>query len=129
MSLELSYLLWSAVLAFAYVTAQAGAYRLQNGIVEVDPNRDIQPPADVLTGRATRALRNFHETYPVFVVLVIVVEFTGRSGALTECGTVIWFWARAAYLPIYVGGLGLVRSAVWAVSAAGLVLMLAGILI
>lgn len=129
MSLELSYLLWSALLAFVYMMAQAGAYRLQNGLVEADPNRDVQPPPDVFTARATRALRNFHETYPIFIVLVVVAEFTGRGGPLTGWGAAIWFWARAAYLPIYVGGLGLVRSAVWGVSAIGLALMFAGIAI
>jgi uncharacterized MAPEG superfamily protein len=127
MSLELTYLLWSAVLALAYVTAQAGAYRLQNGLIEADTNRDVAVAPDVLTGRATRALRNFHETYAIFIVLAVVVEFAGRSGALTQWGAIIWFWARAAYLPIYLGGLGLVRSAVWAISAMGLALMFAGI--
>lgn len=129
MSLELTYLLWSAVLAFVHVMAQAGAYRLQNGIIEADTNRDVAPEPDVFTGRATRALRNFHETYPVFIALAVVIELSARSGTLTQWGAMIWFWARAAYLPIYIGGLGLVRSAVWAVSAVGLALMLAGVLI
>ncbi|OOG71960.1 hypothetical protein BLJAPNOD_00896 [Ensifer sp. M14] len=128
MSLELTYLLWSAVLAIAYVMAQAGAYRLQNGIIEADTNRDVASEPNVFTGRATRALRNFHETYPVFIALVAVIEFSGRSDALTQWGVMLWFWARLAYLPIYIGGLGLIRSAVWTVSAAGLLLMLAGIL-
>lgn len=129
MSLELTYLLWSAVLAFVYVMAQAGAYRLQNGIIEADTNRDVTSEPNVFTGRATRALRNFHETYPVFIALAVVIELSGRSDALTQWGAMLWFWARVAYLPIYIGGLGLTRSAVWTVSAAGLVLMLAGILV
>ncbi|MEI3852217.1 MULTISPECIES: MAPEG family protein [Ensifer] len=129
MSFELTYLLWSAVLAFAYMMAQAGAYRLQHGVIEADTNRDVVPEPNVFTGRAGRALRNFHETYPVFIALAVVIEFSGRSGPLTQWGVGIWFWARAAYLPIYIGGLGLVRSAVWTVSAVGLLLMFAGILI
>ncbi|MBB4186903.1 putative MAPEG superfamily protein [Sinorhizobium terangae] len=129
MSLELIYLLASAVLAFIYMLAQAGAYRLQHGVIDQDPNRDREEQPNMLTARAGRALRNFHETYPIFIVLVVVVEFTGRSGLLTQWGAAIWFWARASYLPVYVGGLGRIRSAIWAVSAVGLALILAGILI
>ncbi|MBP1887757.1 MAPEG family protein [Sinorhizobium mexicanum] len=129
MSLELIYLLASAVLAFVYMMTQAGAYRLQHGVMDQDPNRDVEEQPNMLTARAGRALRNFHETYPIFIVLVVVVEFTGRSGLLTQWGAGIWFWARAVYLPVYVGGLGRVRSAIWAVSAMGLALILAGILI
>ena len=33
MSFELTYLLWCAVLAYAYMLALGGAYRLQHGVI------------------------------------------------------------------------------------------------
>lgn len=129
MSLELSYLLWSAALAFAYMMAQATAYRLQTGVQEANSTRDREPEANLLTGRATRALRNFQETYPIFIALCVVAVAAGRSGSLTHWGIALWFWARVAYLPAYLIGLSPYRSWIWAVSAIGLVLTFIGILV
>jgi uncharacterized MAPEG superfamily protein len=123
MSLPLTYLLWSAALAFAYLVAQATAYRLQTGVDAANSTRDQEPEPNLLTGRATRALRNFQETYPVFIALSVVAIFTAHSGALLSWGIGLWFWARVAYLPAYLMGLSPYRSWIWSVSLVGLVLM------
>jgi uncharacterized MAPEG superfamily protein len=127
MSLELVYLLWSAVLAFAYVSAQAVAYRLQTGVRDASSARDTEPEPNVLTARATRSLRNFQETYPIFIALTVVTIAAGRSDSFTQWGAIAWFFARAAYLPAYLLGLGPYRSGIWTVSAIGLILMFVGI--
>jgi uncharacterized MAPEG superfamily protein len=123
MSLSLTYLLWSAALAFAYLMAQATAFRLQTGVDAANSTRDDEPEPNLLTGRATRALRNFQETYPVFIALSVVAIFTGHSGALLSWGTGLWFWSRIVYLPAYLLGFSPYRSWIWTVSAIGLVLM------
>ncbi len=127
MSLELVYLLWSAALAFAYMMAQAVAYRMQSGVKEANSTRDHEPEPNVLTGRATRALRNYQETYPIFIALAVVTVASGHSDSLTRWGAALWFWARVAYLPAYLIGLSPYRSWIWSVSAIGLVLMFSGI--
>ena len=126
MSLELTMLLWSVVLAGAYLIIQSSLYRLDYGVLHAATARDNDRQAGVLTGRGERALRNFLETYAIFVALVMVIELGHRSDALTVWGTQIWFWARWAYLPAYLVAIPFVRSAIWVVSAIGLAMMLCG---
>ena len=110
MSPQLSYLLWSAALAFVYMVAQATAYRMQTGVDAANSTRDDEPEPNLLTGRATRALRNFQETYPIFLALCAVAVLSGHAGGLVFWGTALWFWARVAYLPAYLMGLSPYRS-------------------
>lgn len=127
MSLSLTYLLWSAALALAYLMAQATAYRIQTGVEAANSTRDDEPEPNLLTGRATRALRNFQETYPIFIALSAVAVLSGQAGVLVAWGTGLWFWARVAYLPAYLMGLSPYRSWIWTVSLIGLVLMFIGL--
>ena len=129
MAQELVYLLWSAALAFAYAMAQATAFRFQTGLVTANSTRDSEPEPDLMTGRAMRALRNFQETYPIFIALAVVAVTSGRADALTYWGALLWFWARVAYLPAYLMGLSPYRSWIWSVCAIGLVLMFVGIVL
>lgn len=128
MSVELTLLLWSTGLFAAYILVQSTFYRLQHGIWFASGSRDDEAPPNMWTARGNKALRNLLETYPAFVVLVLVVELADRSDAWTTWGAHIYFWARWIYLPLYLFGLQWIRSLVWLVSAAGLILMFFGIL-
>ena len=128
MSIELTLLVWSTGLFGLYVGAQAGLYRLQHGVLHAATARDHDAPPSVMSGRAERALRNLIETYGVFVALAVAIEISGRSDALTVWGAQLYFWARIAYLPLYLFGVVFIRSLVWSVAALGLVLMFLGIL-
>jgi uncharacterized MAPEG superfamily protein len=129
MSTELTLLLWSTTIVGAYILVQSTLYRLQHGIIHAATARDSEPPANVWTARSERALRNLLETYAVFVVLCIATELSGRAGATTAWGAHFWFWSRWAYLPLYVLGVPYVRSLVWTVSAVGLTMMFAGLVL
>jgi uncharacterized MAPEG superfamily protein len=52
---------------------------------------------------------------------LIVTQRTGGSGAL---GATIWILARIVYIPIYLFDVIYARTAVWALSIVGLVMML-----
>lgn len=121
-------LLWSAPLAFVYIMVQGQMLRRQVGYGPENANRDHDPEPDLLSGRATRALRNFLETYPVFIALAAVAALSGRTGLLVTGGAWLWFVARLAYLPAYMAGIGFGRSAIWGLSMLGLVAMFAGLL-
>ena len=82
-----------------------------------------------VAGRAKRASANFRETYPGFVVLVLALAIGGDAWHLGLIGTLVWFAARIAYIPLYLGGVSYVRSYVWLVAMAGLGLMFAGVII
>jgi uncharacterized MAPEG superfamily protein len=129
MSVELTLLIWSTVLLGGYVSVQAILYRLQHGFVFSATSRDHEPPPNIWTARGNKALRNFLETYPAFIALVVVIELSDRSEPLTQWGGHIWFWSRWVYLPLYIFGVPYIRSLVWTVASSGLGLMLLGILL
>ena len=116
LSVELAYLALCAPLALAYIVAQAmltgGAGK--RGVGDVPSERGF---------RAEKALRNFLETFPVFAVLALGITVAGKAGWWSGLGAALYFWARVAYLPAYVAGIGLVRSLIWSVSLAGLAIL------
>lgn len=128
MSVELTCLLWSAALGFVYLMTQASLANSDNK-GGLDPNRDRDPEFGLRAQRAGRALRNFLETYPLFIALAVVAELANRHGALTHWGAILYIAGRVAYLPLYILGGGIIRSAAWGVALLGLVLMFIGILV
>lgn len=127
MPLEVTYLIWSAALAFVYMNVQAGLYRRQIGLKEANNTRDNEPEPDLYAGRAARALRNFLETYAVFIALAAASALIDKSNGLTQWGAHLYFWGRVIYLPLYVFGISPLRSYVWSVSLLGLILMFIGV--
>jgi uncharacterized MAPEG superfamily protein len=84
-------------------------------------------PLTGVAGRLDRALRNFSETFPLFAALLLAAQAIGRHSWLTEAGAILYFFARLAYLPLYVFGVPIVRSLVWNVAALGMALLLVAI--
>ena len=82
-----------------------------------------------LAGRAERASANFRETYPAFVVLVLALAIGGDGWGLGFWGAILWFIARIAYIPLYLGGVSYIRSYVWCVALLGLAMMAAGVVV
>ncbi len=105
------------LLAGALVTASRGASWNAS-------NRDgVPPPVPVHASRAERASHNFLETFPFFAAALVCAIAVGRDGYLVQTGAQIYFWARLAYLPVYVIGIPYLRSLVWAVALAGLLMV------
>lgn len=127
MSVELTVLVWSAVLAFAYLGVQLTLYRIDYGVEHANSQRDYERPPNKWTVRGQRALSNFLETYGIFIALAVATEMSGRSDGLTQWGAHIWFWARWAYLPAYFIDINQMRSLIWTISFLGLVLMFFGV--
>ena len=127
MSLELTLLVWSTVVFGLYMGAQSITYRMQYGVEFANGPRDHEPPQETLTARADKALRNFLETYALFIALAVATELSGRSDAFTQWGAMIWFVARIVYLPLYLTGVQNIRSLVWFISFIGLILLFIGV--
>jgi uncharacterized MAPEG superfamily protein len=127
MSIELTLLIWSAALALAYIVVQSLAYRLDYGFEFANTQRDNERAPNKWAARGNKALRNFLETYGIFIALTVAVELAGRSDGLTQWGAQIWFWARWAYLPAYFIDVPHLRSGIWTVSMIGLFLLFVGV--
>jgi uncharacterized MAPEG superfamily protein len=81
-----------------------------------------------MAGRSERAYRNFLETFPFFAAAVLAVTVAGRANEHSALGVQLYFWARVAYVPLYLGAVRYVRSAAWVVAMLGLVLVLSPLL-
>lgn len=110
------------LLAGALVTASRGVKWNMSA-------RDGEPgPVSVTAGRAQRAAANFLETFPFFAAALVCAIALGRDGQLAVLGAQLYFWARVAYLPIYLAGVPAIRSLVWGVSLAGLLMVVFAII-
>jgi len=59
----------------------------------------------------------------------ITTELAGRTTAWTALGGWIWLGARIIYLPLYAAGVPVVRTVAFAISLAGLGMVLAPLLL
>lgn len=126
-STEIWVLGWSAALLIAHIVVQALSLDLSGdlSIKYLLSSRDEgQVSKGVVAGRLIRSLNNMLETYPAFIGLALALAVTGKTGDLGAVGAVMWIVARIAYTILYVAGVPVLRSIVWFVSIAGLVLMI-----
>lgn len=125
MTTELTLLAFSVGLGFVHIVAASHSASLQRGYRWSASARD-EPvePLHGVAGRLERALKNYLETFPLFAALVLAADAAGRHDALTQWGARLYFWGRVAYLPLYAAGIPLVRSLVWNVATAGILLFL-----
>ena len=88
------------------------------------------PPPGKLAGRLIRAQANLFETLPIFAAAVIMAHIAGKDGqTLTFVGTHLYFFGRLIYLPLYAFGIPYVRSLVWLVALAGLVMIIVALFV
>lgn len=128
MTTELWLLFLSLPLYGLYLGAQSAALRAAHGINFAGTSRDNPPPKSLIEGRADRALANFHETWPVFIILTLIGHLAMPGDALLFWGAIVWGVARLAFLPLYLMGTYAIRSFSWLISLAGLCMMVWAVL-
>jgi uncharacterized MAPEG superfamily protein len=124
MATELTMLAWSIALGIVHVFATGQVAVAQHGLAYNMGPRDDQRP---MTGRGARLIRayaNFMQTFPFFAAAVVMAHVAGRHSWLTVAGAEVYFWARVAYVPLYVLGVPGVRSLAFLVATAGIVMIL-----
>lgn len=87
-------------------------------------NRDHMRPLTVIGQRAARALANMQEALPVFLGLALANMIVAPEAPQAVTGALVFLVARALYVAIYMAGIPVVRTLVWAVGWVGLVMML-----
>jgi uncharacterized MAPEG superfamily protein len=122
MSVDLKYLAFTALLTASlwipYVVAQVttnGPLKPQNYL---DP---AQRPIPLWGKRADRAYLNAVETFAPFAVLVIVIHLAGKANAMTAFWAAAYFWLRLAHAAIYLLGIPLVRTIIFALGYVAIV--------
>jgi uncharacterized MAPEG superfamily protein len=124
MSIALTLLIWSAALALIQMVIAFVGTMLEFGLPETPGSGEKLPP-DSFAGRAQRASVNMLESLVPFAALVLATEVTNKTNASTDLGAQVFFAARVVYAAIAVIGLPWLRTAVWCVSIAALLLILA----
>lgn len=129
MTIELTTLVWTLILAFVQILLFDFARTAQYGLRWNTGARDeAMPPLKPVAGRLKRAQDNLFETLPLFIGAVLVAHIVGRENQVTAMGAQVYFWGRVVYVPLYAFGVRQIRSIVWTVSAAGLVAIVYAIL-
>jgi uncharacterized MAPEG superfamily protein len=86
--------------------------------------RDEPLPQTIVGRRAERALANMQEALPVFLALALLNLIVGTAGGLALTGATVFLVARVLYVPVSLSGIWGLRTLVWAVGVAGLVILL-----
>lgn len=128
MNTELRLLTFSVVLGIVQLFLSVIASTAVRGSKWNMGNREESvPPLSGAPARIGLAFENFKETFPLFAAAVLLVYATGRFSSLSALGAQLYFFGRLAYLPVYAAGIQGLRSLVWLVSMAGIVLVLAAL--
>ncbi len=124
MPIELKLLVWSAILALVQMLVAAMGAQMQVSLPVLAGNRENMPPLTGWAARATRAHLNMLESLVVFAIFVLAAETMNRLNATTALGANLFFWSRLAYAIVYVIGIPWLRTLIWAVSLAGIIVVL-----
>ena len=121
---ELAVINWALILTAAMVKSKMWK---PSGLLAALGNRDKQEECSGFPARTERAAKNMLENMVLFTALVVVANAGGVTSPDVELGARIFFWARIVYIPIYMIGIPVARTAVWAISIVGMGMMVAAI--
>ena len=123
---ETATLNWALIVAAAMLRSRGWS---PAGFKTMLGNREGLATPDGVAARAERAARNMLENLVLFTALALVASVGAVTDPYVELGARIFFWARVAYIPIYLVGIPVARTAVWALSIVGMGMMLAAIVL
>ena len=125
MPVEVKILAFGALLLFVHIFTATRFKTAQYGRKwNVGARDETLPAPSPVTGRLMRAQANFEETFPIAIVALLGVVLANRTSEWTALGGWIWLGARIVYLPLYGAGVPVIRTIVWAIGLAGLVIVL-----
>jgi uncharacterized MAPEG superfamily protein len=128
MSPDLTFLFYSVILCFAQVVIAATGANTEVGLPTLAGNREGLAEIKGWAGRARRAHLNMIENLVLFATLVLIVAVAKKANDTTAMGAMIFFWARVAYVIIYLIGIPWLRTVAWAVSVIGMAMVASALL-
>lgn len=125
MTYEFRMLAWSVILGIVQLMVATHLATKQRGTKwNLSPRDEKVSDLTGVAGRMDRAFKNFMQTFPFFAAAILLVQVSQRLTAFTSIGAQLYFYARVVYVPLYATGIPGVRSAVWALSMVGLLMVL-----
>ena len=125
MTIELTALTWTVVLAIVQLFLPAGFRNREIGVARnIGPRDDPGPPPGKITGRLQRAQANLYETLPLFAIVVLIAHVTNRHNYLTVNAAFIYLVARILYVPAYAFAWTGVRSLIFGAGLAAICIFL-----
>ena len=121
---ELAVINWALIVAASLIKAKAWK---PSGLLAAMGNREGAVECTGFPARTDRAAKNMLENMVLFTALVVAASVGGAAGPTVELGARIFFWARIVYIPIYMIGIPVARTGVWAISVIGMGMMFASI--
>jgi uncharacterized MAPEG superfamily protein len=86
-------------------------------------NRDTPLEMAPWVNRAHRTAQNMKENLPLFAILVLIAHVSGSANETSALGAEIFLGARLVHAGIYIAGVPYVRTLVWTVSVAGMMII------
>ena len=122
---ELLVLALGAVLLLVHILI-AGHYRTRQYGREWNMGaRDADmPPLNPVAGRLLRAQANYLETLPIAIIALLGVVVADKTSGVTAAAAWVWLGARVVYLPLYGSGTPKVRTVVWGIATAAILVVL-----
>jgi uncharacterized MAPEG superfamily protein len=121
---ELVVINWALILVASLIKAKAWT---PSGLMAAMSNREAEQACTGFPARTERAARNMLENMVLFTALVLVASAGGVTNPHVELGARIFFWARLVYIPIYMIGIPVARTGVWAIGIIGMGLIFTSI--
>ena len=121
---ELAVINWALIVVASLIKAKAWK---PSGLMAALGNRDTQEDCNGFPARTDRAAKNMLENMVLFTALALVACVGGVTDPHVELGARIFYWARLAYIPIYMVGIPVARTGIWAISVIGMGMIFASI--
>ena len=121
---ELAVINWALIVAASLVKAKAWT---PPGMKSALGNREEPADCHGWPARTDRAAKNMLENMVLFTALALVAVAGNVNDPNVELGARIFYWARLVYIPIYMVGIPVARTAVWAISVVGMGMIFAAI--
>lgn len=123
MSSEYTLLFYAAVLLFVHNLLPAAWSATIKGPFWAFGNREDAPTGEGWGARARRAGANYLENLPIFVILMVLLILSKKGNVTSGNGAKLFLGCRVLYMFVYTAGIPYLRTALWAASIAGLVMM------
>src|ERR1700712_1622281 len=121
---ELVVINWALIVVASLIKSKAWK---PSGLMAAMGNREKDEPCDGFPARTERAAKNMLENMVLFTALALVASVGGVTDPHVELGARIFYWARLVYIPIYMVGIPVARTSVWAISVIGMGMIFAAI--